>query len=226
MSIKCKLFCISLMMIFVLLFSSCARKEAQNEDRPPEPAMDLVKSYTDYCELTENKKISGHLPDDFIPYDETWGTFYSFCYTPPVFAYYDYRYTTSDGTEVFLRISSVHRLLDYELNDGSKDYSSKKPVNRNDMRDFGKKIMGVYVFDDTIRYYYGVSDESIGYGLVSVSWVSGTHYIRYYFGSPTDAIDMNADSFEAKLLNLDTAVAAITERFGEPKNIKELIKQR
>ena len=81
------------------------------------------------------------MPDDFIPYDETWGTFDSFCYTPPVFAYYDYRYTTSDGTEVFLRISSVHRLLDYELNDGSKDYSSKKPANRNDMRDFGKKIM-------------------------------------------------------------------------------------
>lgn len=70
-----------------------------------------------------------------------------------------------------------------------------------------------------IKYYYGVS-------LVSVSWVSGTHYIRYISGSPTDAIDMNADTFEAKLLNLDTAVAAITERFGEPKNIKELIKQR
>ena len=87
------------------------------------------------------------------------------------------------------------------------------------MHDFGKKIMGVYFFDDTIRYYYGVS-------LVSVSWVSGTHYIRYYFGSPTDAIDMNADTFEAKFFNLDTAVAAIIERFGEPKNIKELINQQ
>ncbi len=29
------------------------------------------------------------------------GTFDSFCYTPPVFAYYDYRYTTSDGTKFF-----------------------------------------------------------------------------------------------------------------------------
>ncbi len=105
------------------------------------------------------------------------------------------------------------------MNDGTKDYSSKKPANGNDIRDFGKKIMGVYVFDDTIRYYYGVS-------LVSVSWVSGTHYIRYIFGYPTDAIDMNADTFEVKLLNLDTAVAAITERFGEPKNIKDLIKQQ
>lgn len=110
-------------------------------------------------------------------------------------------------------------MLDYELDDGTKDYSSKKPVNGNDMRDFGKKIMGVYVFDDTIRYYYGVR-------LVSVSLVSGTHYIRYISGSPTDAIDMNADTFEAKFLNLDTAVAAIIERFGEPKNIKELIKQQ
>lgn len=54
----------------------------------------------------------------------------------------------------------------------------------------------------------------------------GTHYIRYISGSPTDAIDMNADTFEAKFLNLDTAVAAIIERFGEPKNIKELIKQQ
>lgn len=82
-----------------------------------------------------------------------------------------------------------------------------------------EKNNGGYVFDDTIRYYYGVR-------LASVSWVSGTHYIRYISGSPTDAIDMNADTFEAKFLNLDTAVAAITERFGEPKNIKDLINQQ
>ena len=63
-------------------------------------------------------------------------------------------------------------MLDYELDDGTKDYSSKKPVNGNDMHDFGKKIMGVYFFDDTIRYYYGVRLVS-----VSLVWAHITYAI-------------------------------------------------
>lgn len=96
-----------------------------------------------------------------------------------------------------------------------KDYTKRySPKNTADMRTFGKKITGVYTYNDVLRYTY---EKGV---LQNVHWILDNEVYVEVSSSKFSEYSLESDLIYSKLLNLDTALQAITEVFGEPTPIK------
>lgn len=216
---KSRMLCLPLLIVFVLLFSSCKDKKISNLDVPrgADAPCTVIDDYDEYKNMIMNS-TDNFVPDDFVVFDDSWGEFidivYNYCLlddnSSEQICDYDYHYNMRNGTKAELSICTG--LQDIIAFYSYGNHSEKIPSNRNDMREFGEGITGIYIYEN-IDYMY--KDGR----LILIGWKTDTHYFSLFYSN--DEIDLADDEFESKILNLDTAVQAITERFGEPSPIVE-----
>lgn len=101
-----------------------------------------------------------------------------------------------------------------------KDYTKRySPKNTADMRSFGKKITGVYTYNDVIRYTY---EKGV---LTDIHWILDNEvYVEISSGNFGE-YPLDSDLIYSKLLNLDTVMQAVTETFGEPTSLKAFFEE-
>lgn len=101
------------------------------------------------------------------------------------------------------------------------EYYIKKysPENTDDMRYFGKDITGEYVYKNLISYDYR------GGKLVNVRWIQNNDVLVVLSSEEFHIYPLYTDTFQSKILNLDTAVEAVCELFGEPTPLKAFFEE-
>ncbi len=123
-----------------------------------------------------------------------------------------------NDAEFTVHISNSHKETTSWEKYEKKDYSGKyKPEFIDDMRYFCKEITGTY--KNMLRYCYKKGK------LEYICWILDNEtYVRIL----TDKFyiyPLYTDTFQSKLLNLDTAVDAVCELFGEPTPLKAFFEE-
>ena len=170
--------------------------------------------YNEYKEYIEEKNA----PESFLSYDDIkdTGKFVSAVFISD-FESYMYTVKGKKQTEFIMYVYHSAERLD-EINVNAIDF---KPQNTADMRTFCEsgKLDGVNAYTyNNIRYsYYEEKLDNIQF------YADGKFII---FGSLNfSKYPLASNTFQSKLLNLDTAVQAITEHFGTPQPIEDFFNQ-
>lgn len=223
-------------LLCVILTVFCIGCKSQPAEMPPTAAPDTTDTGSIGCSFVDNliytkkhlreytEAHTENLPQNYVGINmlDDFGQFGVYMSGNGRFDSYSYLFWGAGNFYVKLSIIHIDEMSRYYIAEPFPFYYF--PSNKCDMHTFSSifKKDGVYIYKN-IAYVYENNR------LQSVAWVSDNRYFTLCAGDQKSSLaqyPLDENTFEAKLLNLDTAVAAITERFGEPKNIKELIKQR
>ena len=204
----------------VILLAGC-KKEKEPQESEECVYTPTFSEYDEYAAYIEEKRKERYVPDNFFDFDKisSIGAFECFIESSSgilsTYAYYIY-----DKNNAEFRINFSTAAFSYILSD--KNYTKRmKPNNTADMRVFRKKISGSYIHDGVIGYYYFKGDLETVFFKVNGTYVyvSVSKWLGY------SKYPLESDNFESKLLNLDTAVQAITEHFGTTQPIEDFFNQ-
>lgn len=193
------------------------------------PTYENLDEFDDYVEM---HKRYGYFSDSFINYHsiKKVGEFKSYVsfktenYNNKTFDAFDtYTYSVKQNdTEFRVEISNSHKETStwQEYEKKAKDYTKKcKPEFADDMRYFGKEITGTYTYKNVLRYYYYKGKLEYVYWILDNKTYVRVSTDKYYI------YPLYTDTFQSKLLNLDTAIQAVTEVFGEPTPIQAFFEE-
>ena len=204
-------------------------KNTKNEQKTEDGTSALrfsptFESLSTYNEYVDEQTSAGNVPEYFLGYEKLrfLGDFESVVLLP---GFDQYLCTfNSRGTEFDMYV--YHELSDY-MKENPMDLSSNvfpeeiQPQNTKDMRAFGEgesvSNRHCYVFQN-IRYTF------FGGKLESISWYANGTYCSLS-AENYSSYPLISNTFQSKLLNLDTAVQAITEHFGTPQPIEDFFNQ-
>lgn len=233
-----KIFCLISAFLLVSLFVGCetpakntsgsleTTKNEQNGEGSSSayvssPTFESISAYNEYV---EEQTSAGNVPECFLGYEKLsfLGNFKK-AMLPPGFDQYYYSFN-NNGTE--FKLTVYHALSNYmkeNPRDLTKDVfpETVQPQNTNDMRVFGEG-------EDVSKWHFYIY-ENIRYAffdgkLWHITWYANGTYcslgMENYSSYP-----LTSNTFQSKLLNLDTAVQAITEHFGTPQPIEDFFNQ-
>ena len=164
------------------------------------------------------------MPDCFLEYEDL--SFLGSFKSVVLLSGFDQYFCTFNNCGTEFNMYVFHELSDYmkeNPEDLTKDVfpETVQPQNTNDMRVFGEG-------EDVSKWHYYIY-ENIRYAffdckLWHITWYANGTYcslgMENYSSYP-----LTSNMFQSKLLNLDTAVQAITEHFGTPQPIEDFFNQ-
>lgn len=210
---------ISLSMCVILLAGCKKKKEPQESGECIYTP--TFSEYDEYAAYIEEKRKEGYVPDNFFDFNKISSIGAFDCFVESSSGILStYTYDVNDENKVTFDFTFAMIPQSYILSD--KNYTKRmKPNNTADMRVFRKKISGSYIHERVIGYYYFKGNLETVFFKVNGSYVyvSVSKWLGY------SKYPLESDNFESKLLNLDTAVQAVTEVFGTPQPIEDFFNQ-
>ncbi len=185
------------------------------------PTFEKLKEYNNFVEEASK---NGQLPEDFVSYDKIKGfgkfNLCVFLGSPASVPYTGYMYSISGAENKKLSLYVYN-----EKTDNTMSWIEKitDGVVSSDMRTIADSSGTKQYVYNNISYIFALGK------LASICWVSNGIYFSLSDTQSNFEIlssyPLASDTLESKLLNLNTAVQAITEHFGTPQPIEDFFNQ-